>query len=1235
MAKNLMGIKGRLSVWLDRLQRNIGSKESTANFNLTPKRDADQTGLYLDLLNEKILDPETKNVALTGRYGSGKSSILRTLELEHPEFKYLNISLAAFNVGDTPPDLESLPVQSIEKKPNTQNAKKSTSAQELQIEAIEYSILQQIFYHVDHRRIPYSRFKRIKNLPSYILFVRSLFFVTWCISVAYLILHDEIFSIKTDWARYIQWPEGILKSFPLLFAIFGAIFILYLVFRVYNNSKFHKLNLTSGEVEISPENELSILNRHMDELIYFFEATRFNVVILEDLDRFDDPEIFTHLRELNAIINNSEQVGRKITFLYALRDDVFRNEKRTKFFDFIIPVIPVVDTKNSAEQISSRLTEIGLTPGLIPETFIADIAQYVQDMRLIINTINEFKLYKTRLNSSNEGCLPLLAMMFFKNMYPKQFARLQDGKGLAFKVLNSKKAFISKLSIKYDDQIKMLSDEINKLEDIYFKNIAELRSVYVCEILKKLPPSQRTIRINNSNIDLGILAANDDFELMVIEGTLRSERSNGSVGTLGTFSEIEKAVDGDQGYSKRLKDLKERVENKTGKLLRQRSEAQAASDAIRKLSLQEILSQSSMVELSPELSGNALLTFLVASGYITEDYHYYLSYFLPGSLSLPDMEFFFAVKEGRFLGYDHKLDKLETLLNRLALRDFSSVNVLNNSLINHLLSSKSREQELKSVLAILANDSDKSLAFIEQYFRLGGSRELFTKELGRYWKRMYVWSKNDAKLPPEKQLEYLGWILKYCRLEDLPSLDVNGSLSEFLGEMPDFVSWIRAVVDDEHAIKIISKLEVAFDRLTDLEQGDIIVEYIYVHNHYFLNPHMISALTIFQNKDVDREDLKRSLLTTVRLNGLDEMLGYIEEYMNEYIIHVFKELPDNKFEDEDTILFMLDPAVVTDDLRLEVLNQSEIKFSDIQKVNDSLWELVIKNSKVAPTWLNVYHIYKKSDSFDKTLLGFLNTEYNYRQLADHELAAELVPDKIAVTKFAQELMLQNEISEVALDSLLKGYKIYFDNVPLEGYERSRVEIMLQHNRFYFREELFEQLQNNFSGLQKIYVEFNWDDFLTEIDSLVLMAADYELLLSSNDLENEQLAILAGRITPDLLNDSRALSLTFAKVINEQGILAAISYSIMDVVFRQIDSVDLKIDLLNTYFYQYNENEISNLLILMGGKWKEIISYKNPRFDNSDSILSLLKRLKQAKIYVTKVDSKGAKIHVYTKTKPKS
>lgn len=70
---------------------------------------------------------------------------------------------------------------------------------------------------------------------------------------------------------------------------------------------------------------------HLDEILYFFQATDYDVVVIEDLDRFDTPDIFLKLRELNFLLNNSAVVGRKIKFIYAVKDDMFKDSSRTKF----------------------------------------------------------------------------------------------------------------------------------------------------------------------------------------------------------------------------------------------------------------------------------------------------------------------------------------------------------------------------------------------------------------------------------------------------------------------------------------------------------------------------------------------------------------------------------------------------------------------------------------------------------------------------------------------------------------------------------------------------------------------------------------------------------------------------------------------------------------------------------------------------------------------------------------
>jgi hypothetical protein len=94
--------------------------------------------------------PKVNNIAITGPYGSGKSSFLRKYEKENAEWNYLPISLAKFK----DPKVDNKAVQN-----NNDDANISSNL----YQDIERSILQQFFYREKDTRIPFSRFKKIKK----------------------------------------------------------------------------------------------------------------------------------------------------------------------------------------------------------------------------------------------------------------------------------------------------------------------------------------------------------------------------------------------------------------------------------------------------------------------------------------------------------------------------------------------------------------------------------------------------------------------------------------------------------------------------------------------------------------------------------------------------------------------------------------------------------------------------------------------------------------------------------------------------------------------------------------------------------------------------------------------------------------------------------------------------------------------------------------------------------------
>ena len=98
------------------------------------------------------------------------------------------------------------------------------------------------------------------------------------------------------------------------------------------------------------------------------------------------------------LLNESKIFGRHITFVYAIKDDMFKDEDRAKFFDHIVTVIPFINSSNSKDILKKKLLANGVADQLIPDDAISDMAFFIHDMRMLINIVNEFCQYRKIYN---------------------------------------------------------------------------------------------------------------------------------------------------------------------------------------------------------------------------------------------------------------------------------------------------------------------------------------------------------------------------------------------------------------------------------------------------------------------------------------------------------------------------------------------------------------------------------------------------------------------------------------------------------------------------------------------------------------------------------------------------------------------------------------------------------------------------------------------------------------------
>lgn len=720
--------------------KNMG--ENKIQKSLTPILLSSKDASYhtVNDLREIINNEDVLNIAVTGPYGSGKSSVLKTFMHEAAaDVHILDISLATLDaeedVFDSAIQLQDEENSIGDRKKNENGSVNNTSnkkvvkkqydieQKELLNRKIELSILQQLVYRKTLDRLPFSRFKKIRHIHKHTISNTAFLFVMDLVVFAFA-TKSALFQIPLLYKTF-----GISIGMQNAISICSIIILLAVTYSlvVYVLTNFSGLklqNITLGGSKIDMRDEGSIFNRYLDEILYFFQCTDYNVVIIEDLDRFNNTDIFLKLRELNHLINKSEMVGRTVKFIYAVKDDLFKDSARTKFFDYITTVIPVITTNNSKDKLKEALADLGHKNEISDED-IRDIAFYIDDMRLLQNIVNEYHQYRQCLNDPEHPleAKKMLAMMTVKNYYPRHFSDLHTRKGCLYEALShSAKAQYIKSAL--DIAMVHEVDEVEKAKEACDRSIhlseKELRIVYLHEIFSSFKKGAHTIVIDDKEYSLSEIADDSDvFEKMISKSSISYmytdyHHNNYQETVFANFVAIERKVDPINTYHQRLdyvrsgiRGLEEKLDQI--KLKRNRIEANTISELLENYNLYDM-------DFFKSIGLSKMEEDFIRRGLIAEDYNDYISYFYPSIMSKEDYQLSLDMRLNREIDRDAHIDNVELFLQELPMSALRYKSVWNYNVLNYLYANKGKFKEHYRLLIDTLIRKD-SVSFFYEYFQ--------------------------------------------------------------------------------------------------------------------------------------------------------------------------------------------------------------------------------------------------------------------------------------------------------------------------------------------------------------------------------------------------------------------------------------------------------------------------------------------------------------------------------------
>lgn len=1139
---------GKIGRWLsgkflkiaEALRLRSSSPVGPAKFvDLAPTDEADQGGVYSAALKFATDCPNVSNIALTGPYGSGKSSIIRSF-LKTYRRQALHISLAAF-------------------LPEADDERRTVTKQE-----IERSILQQLLYGADADKLPLSRFKRIQS-PGFWSLFRSFYILTGLLALWHVFnKRAAIFE-----GSYFE-PFDLTNWLDISVAAFALIFIWSAIHHFYVASfgvSLKSISLKDIEIRPSSEDQDSILNRHLDEIVYFFQSTRYDLVIVEDLDRFEDSDIFVTLREINSLVNGNVGVRRRVRFLYALRDDMFVNTDRTKFFEFIIPVVPIINSSNSIDMVLAQGKRLELD-GRLDQQFLREVSRYLSDLRLIHNIFNEYAIYVANLETDGENVLDatkLLAVLIYKNVYPRDFERLHRGEGHLAGILGRKDELIAAGERGYRSEIAELERDIEKAEQEVPKDLRELRRIYAMALFETLPTNVIGVgRTAQENIALKTLSDHSEFEEFIAAPNLyyrdvnnyRSQHNN---------STLQDIVDSEASYAERVRSIEQKADTHKNAAHRRIARLRNEIKAIRTSKFNVLLrSNTQEVEgLFQALGdGGDLARFLLLEGYLDDSYYQYTSLFHSGRLSPNDNKFLIQIRAFHTPDPLFPIDNPSEVIAGMRGDDFGLDYALNVRLVDALLESEEHKERLGKVFAYLSNEFPNQQEFFEAYYATGSHVAEFLTQLVDAWRGFVpaAIEGTSATLHIASLIEHLPPTMLAREREEHPEL--RAFAADNLRDILDLLEGVDPVKLEE--------LRIETKDLAAINGYPNVVRKLYELGHYRLNGANFDYIFGSILGEETGTALRKRHYTRVRNSGAEPLRDRVERDFAAYFANVLLDMDDDDEEDINAILAVMShDELDAGEIETFVLRQTKL-LPTLEEVPERFQTMVVREAQIAPTWSNCF-AFLRSETFERAaLITFLD---------DDEVRAALLETPIPETKDAlplrQSLIEAEELKDEAYRAYVRALPNEFKKFP-ESLSARKRRILIDERRVTFDAGNLAALDGEID-LQTVFVAQNIASYLRDPSSFSIDDDFRERLLGADIADDEKRAIIGLMDLSVLPSFPERAGIIGPILLRTNGALPSLTPDIVKALIVNAKPVGTQIKLLNLLHETLEKNEVREVL----------------------------------------------------------
>ncbi|WP_240633678.1 hypothetical protein [Veillonella sp. 3913] len=1083
---------------------------------LTPEVLEENEQIYTEALDYAFSNSSIKNIAITGIYGAGKSTVWNTYVHEKELRNIITVSLGKYknNIKDDDRLKEASSTNTLNSRADGAKNKCSNENQKAEDigddNRVERQLINQILSQIESKKIPLSKYGFKSNKSIFSICLQSLAFLSIICSILLWIIRDNFISFVNEVYKNFN---GISLMFLCALLLFVPLFYYLYIFNRGNKFKISKITFKGAEANINDNNsDESVLDRDIKELVYLLRSSDSKIVVFEDLDRYDNASIYTKLRELNFLLNKYVKVNDEretpIRFIYMLKDSLFYSKNRTKFFDFILPIVPVVDSKTSENELIELLKEVENAPD---RSLLADISLYVDDMRLLKNIVNEYIVYskiipigKIELESNK-----LFALITLKNIFPNEFDLLQEDKGFIRAIFDELESNRKKIVSYFKQDLEKIDDNIkfinSRIANDKFEAMALMISTDVGPSDNQYKTMSQFLKDWSQNPDISFnIKYPSGTEWITYKGFLNKY----------VLTDDEKKV--------LVAKLPEDFSIEMNKLNLDREKIKKQIKDIEIYNYKELISKMNTEQRDKLFSIGgfdiveshyfSLVRFLIVDGLLDETYWYYKGNFnvdTSNILKKNDMIYMKGLKEGKALDIFLDVETPNEIISRLKLSDFRRFNVLNQKVLKTCLEQKQTEKVLAIIDSVDINDKYMDLLKILDEFDL---------DIIRIYSNILLKNNVDG----------LVRTLEFCEDENIDTFK-NILISVLINETIDLANLVEFkeyIEQNENIISLIPEEEfnvfidnirsagIEFEDVSEANCDKVRLAGVEQVHAYKLNVRNLLFITeVILEKTINYGSLLSEIYNSTQLSSSKE---YIEDNFSIVISDYIDENKSEKnYTNSEEILLRILNSDISDEYKLEYVEKNETVISKLTDLHDNsitnrILNCLLRKNKVKFCSDNIASCWNMIEESIDDFVEYLNDNL------DEDNNEDILKNNISI---CNTLINSSFVSDKIFAFIIKYADEPISNVNHE-LTQNRVNILVHQRLIEVTEKNIETLWNNSYYAELISLANYNDDVAQElvINTLLKYELSYELIygLVNSDIADENSMKLIDSIKDSVL-----------------------------------------------------------------------------------------------------------------------